>query len=157
MNDKNVTTIKEMQEECGQIISFSHFVPRQELCPEKRMLFYPNLPKIIGSNYLEDRVRSVHGNKGAPSACHVFGHTHFCWDAVLEGIRYVQAPLAYPRERKRGMNGGEDWLPFCIYSNGKISEKISPCYWSDYYSANPRTPHVTRLAPWVAKFYRQPL
>ncbi|CAK9164342.1 unnamed protein product [Ilex paraguariensis] len=81
----------------------------QELCPEKRMLFYPNLPKIIGSDFLEARIRSIHGLEGSASACHVFGHTHFCWDAVLDGIRYVQAPLAYPRERKRRMNGGCSW------------------------------------------------
>jgi hypothetical protein len=61
--------------------------PRQELCPEKRMLFYPNLPKIIGSDFLEVRIRSIHGSEGNASACHVFGHTHFCWDSVLDGIR----------------------------------------------------------------------
>ncbi|KAF5445295.1 hypothetical protein F2P56_034357 [Juglans regia] len=69
--------------------------------------------------------------------------------------RYVQAPLAYPRERKRRMNGGENWLPFCIFSDGKFADKLSPCYWSDYYSANPRTPHNIELAPWVARFYKQ--
>lgn len=62
-------------------------VHRPELCPEKRMLFYPKLPKIIGSDYLEDRIRSIHGFKETISACHVFGHTHFCWDHVLNGIR----------------------------------------------------------------------
>lgn len=69
--------------------------------------------------------------------------------------RYVQAPLAYPRERKRRMNGGENWLPFCIYSNGRFANKVTPCYWSDYYAANPRSPHITQLAPWVAKFYKR--
>ncbi|PKI75537.1 hypothetical protein CRG98_004073 [Punica granatum] len=146
--------IEDIKETCDQIITFSHFVPRQELCPEKRMLFYPNLPKIIGSDSLEARLRSIHGAHGNPSACHVFGHTHFCWDAILDGIRYVQAPLAYPRERKRRMNGGENWLPFCVYSNGGFAERLSPCYWSDYYSVNPREPHNTELAPWVARFYR---
>lgn len=53
------------------------------------MLFYPNLPKIIGSDFLETRVRSIHSVNGSNSACHVFGHTHFCWDAVLDGIRYA--------------------------------------------------------------------
>lgn len=54
------------------------------------MLFYPKLPKIIGSDSLEDRLRSIHGAEGRrdASACHVFGHTHFCWDAVVNGIRY---------------------------------------------------------------------
>ncbi|XP_034214956.1 uncharacterized protein LOC117627137 [Prunus dulcis] len=185
MNEKNQSVIKEIQNTCNQIITFSHFVPRsyilligfqfrQELCPEKRMLFYPKLPKIIGSDCLEFRIRSIHGVEGSPSACHVFGHTHFCWDSVLHGIslkvpnnvsgysqvndeqcRYVQAPLAYPRERKRRMNGGDKWLPFCIYSHGKFSDRLSPCYWSDYYSTNPRTPHNTQLAPWVARFYNQ--
>ncbi|KAJ6867754.1 hypothetical protein NC652_038831 [Populus alba x Populus x berolinensis] len=60
---------------------------KQELCPEKRMLFYPNLPKIIGSDFLEVRIRSIHGSEGNASACHVFGHTHFCWDSVLDGTR----------------------------------------------------------------------
>lgn len=153
MNNNNQTAISEIQRTSNQVISFSHFLPRQELCPEKRMLFYPNLPKIIGSDFLETRVRSIHGVEGSNSACHVFGHTHFCWDAVLDGIRYIQAPLAYPRERQRRMNGGEDWLPFCIYSGGQLTDPLSPCFWSDYYSANPRTPHVTQLAPWVAKYY----
>ncbi|CAM8937115.1 unnamed protein product [Rhodiola kirilowii] len=155
MNERNQALIKEIQKKCSQLITFSHFLPRQELCPEKRMLFYPNLHKIIGSDLLEVRIRSVIGTEGSPSACHVFGHTHFCWDAVLDGIRYVQAPLAYPRERKRRMNGGEDWLPFCVYSNGKFSERLNPCYWSDYYSINPRDPTNTQLAPWVARFYRR--
>ncbi|PIA35335.1 hypothetical protein AQUCO_03500019v1 [Aquilegia coerulea] len=153
MNEEIYEQIKEIQSVCRQIISFSHFLPRQELCPEKRMLFYPNLPKIIGSNYLENRIRSIHGDFGSKSACHLFGHTHFCWDAVLDGIRYVQAPLAYPKERKRRMNGGENWLPFCIYANGGLTGKLSPCYWSDYYSDNLREPENTELAPWVAKFY----
>ncbi|PIN24851.1 hypothetical protein CDL12_02432 [Handroanthus impetiginosus] len=153
LNDENWNTVEDILTRCSHIISFSHFVPRQELCPEKRMLFYPNLPKIIGSNYLETRVRAIHGAEGRSSACHVFGHTHFCWDAILDGVRYVQAPLAYPRERKRRMNGGEDWLPFCIYSSGNFAQRLSPCYWSEYYSVNPRTPDITQLAPWVARFY----
>lgn len=29
-----------------KVISFSHFVPRQELCPEKRLLWEPQLTKV---------------------------------------------------------------------------------------------------------------
>ncbi|KAJ7975496.1 Ser/Thr protein phosphatase family protein, expressed [Quillaja saponaria] len=140
LNDRSQNLLKEIQDTCHHTITFSHFVPRQELCPEKRMLFYPKLPKIIGSDCLEVRIRSIHGLEGKEdsSACHVFGHTHFCWDAMVDGIRYVQAPLAYPRERKRRMNGGENWLPFCLYADGKFTDRLSPCYWSDYYSVQPQ-------------------
>lgn len=60
--------------------------------------------------------------------------------------------MAYPRERKRRMNGGEDWLPFCLF-NGGFTDTLSPSYWSDYYSKNKRVPDNTELAPWVARFY----
>lgn len=155
MNFKQFEVIQEIQETSCQVITFSHFLPRSELCPEKRMLFYPNLPKVIGSDFLEVWLRKIHGPNGNPSACHVFGHTHFCWDSVLDGIRYIQAPLAYPRERKRRMNGGEEWLPFCIYDSctGGLQNESLPCYWSEYYRIQKREPQNTELAPWVSKFY----
>ena len=36
------------------VVSFSHFLPRIELLPEKRFLFLPTLPKVIGAILLED-------------------------------------------------------------------------------------------------------
>ncbi|KXZ54749.1 hypothetical protein GPECTOR_4g819 [Gonium pectorale] len=76
------------------LISFSHFLPLQSLLPEKRFLTYPNLAKAVGSTYLGERVRRL-----GPQL-HIFGHTHFAWDAVHQGVRYIQAPLAYPSERR---------------------------------------------------------
>lgn len=67
----------------------------QELLPEKRYLTYPPLAKAVGSVPLARRVSRL-----APD-CHVFGHSHFAWDAVLGPTRYVQAPLCYPSERSR--------------------------------------------------------
>uniref|UniRef100_A0ACD5TP12 Uncharacterized protein n=1 Tax=Avena sativa TaxID=4498 RepID=A0ACD5TP12_AVESA len=154
LNDKYNDAIEEVKKNSKELLTFSHFVPRQELCPEKRMLFYPNLPKLIGSDYLERRLRAIHNSAEAGAACHVFGHTHFCWDSVVDDIRYVQAPLAYPRERKRRMNGGEGWLPFCVYSDG-FNPEIYPAIWSDYYNKNRREPENTQLAPWVAHYFRK--
>ncbi|KAF8672397.1 hypothetical protein HU200_049604 [Digitaria exilis] len=151
LNDKNHDAIEEVKNSSKQILTFSHFVPRQELCPEKRMLYYPYLPKVIGSDFLEKRLRDIHCNRKDGSACHVFGHTHFCWDSVVDDIRYVQAPLAYPRERKRRMNS-EGWLPFCVYRDG-FNPEIYPALWSDYYNKNKREPENTQLAPWVARHF----
>ena len=75
------------------LVTFSHFVPHPSVVPEKRYLFVPALAKAVGSTFLERRVASLKPD------VHVFGHTHFGWDATLDGTRYVQACLAYPRER----------------------------------------------------------
>lgn len=106
----------------AHIITFSHFLPRLELCPEKRMLFYPNLPKAVGSDYIlrriqglaslgstsrgggdggDDETRRVAAAVGRREHVHVFGHTHFGWDHVIDGIRYIQAPVSYPSEWKQ--------------------------------------------------------
>ena len=116
------------EERNAEILSFSHFLPRLELCPEKRMLFYPNLPKAVGSDFILPRIEklaslgvqsgqgegleSPEGKKPKvqnPKAnnpalrkhVHIFGHTHFGWDQTLENIRYVQAPVSYPHEWKQ--------------------------------------------------------
>lgn len=67
----------------------------QELLPEKRLLRHPNLAKAVGSDPLASRLAALRPD------VHVFGHTHFSWDASLHGTRFVQWPLAYPSERAR--------------------------------------------------------
>jgi predicted phosphohydrolase len=97
----------------GPVISFSHFLPRPDLLPEKRLLFYPPLPKAAGSLLLGDRV-----GKLAPDL-HVFGHTHYAWAQELGGVRYVQACLAYPRER--------DERPFSVKCSDKSRDGRRSC------------------------------
>lgn len=41
------------------VVSFSHFLPRLELLPEKRFLFLPTLAKAVGSAFLGERVRAL--------------------------------------------------------------------------------------------------
>ncbi|KAJ8423701.1 hypothetical protein Cgig2_017694 [Carnegiea gigantea] len=88
MNDKQADIIEEIQIKCINLFTFSDFVPRlaRSMSREKDAL-YPNLPKMIGFDFLESRIRSRHGAKGSERACHVFGHTHFGWDANVDGIR----------------------------------------------------------------------
>ena len=137
-------------------ISFSHFVPRKELSPEKRYLFFPPLSKASGSKHLERRVAALR------SDVHVFGHTHFGWDATLDdGIRYIQAPLSYPEERRGRLGSvatGETFphadppTPLLVYDGSCTS--FPPRYdagWSNFYSYYPRRPDLSHmLAPYVA-------
>ena len=53
------------------LITFSHFVPKIDLTPEKRYLFWANLAKATGSIYLGKRIDELQ------PTCHCFGHTHF--------------------------------------------------------------------------------
>jgi len=75
----------------GITISFSHFVPRQELSIEKRFLMEPFLSRVSGSNALEAQIRRL------KPQLHLFGHTHIPIDLNVEGIRYIQWPLGYAR------------------------------------------------------------
>lgn len=56
---------------------FSHFCPRQELILEKRFTYDQHVPKISGSQFLEEQIRRIHPR------CHVFGHTHVGWDTSI--------------------------------------------------------------------------
>ena len=150
------------------VISFSHFLPRIELNPEKRFLYLPTLSKAVGSDYLKRRVAQLRPD------LHVFGHTHFGWDSTIDDVRYVQIPLCYPQEREQrarsisiGPNGGIAMGPVCVWSAEFAHETAdSPAaallplqrnaHWSAYYRQNPRTPENTaELSPWVATRYKR--
>jgi predicted phosphodiesterase len=77
------------------VITFSHFLPRPELLPKVAHLRFKGLPRVAGTEHLERQLRA------AGASVHVFGHTHIPWDETIDGVRYVQNPLAYPHERKR--------------------------------------------------------
>lgn len=79
----------------GPVISFSHFLPRRDLLPATENLKFKNLPKVAGCRALEDQIRRLR------SSVHVFGHSHINCDLVIDGVRYVQNALRYPRERAR--------------------------------------------------------
>lgn len=77
----------------GPIISFSHFIPRRDLLPPQNMLRFKALPLVAGSPVLEQQIRLLKPH------VHVFGHSHINYDKVIDGIRYVQNALLYPRDR----------------------------------------------------------
>ena len=135
------------------LLTFSHFLPRIELCPEKRFLRYPDLLKAVGSAPLGRRVAELQPD------VHIFGHTHFGWDATLDdGTRYIQAALATPEERRYRMKslaiGSIQRAPLKVY-DGELARFCPPNHaaWSSYYRTNPRTPDETFPAPWVLDHY----
>jgi hypothetical protein len=94
------------------VISFSHFLPRRDLLPAPERLKFKGLPQVAGCTALEGQIRRL------KSAVHVFGHSHILCDRVIDGIRYVQNPLRYPRERQRLPVAGR------VPENGLVSEVL---------------------------------
>ncbi len=79
------------------------------------------------------------------------------WDATVRGVRCVQAPFAYPRERAPGaQHGGERWLPLCVYDSaaGGLPAEHVPCFWGEYYRTHARDPANVAPAPWVLARYK---
>jgi len=75
------------------VISFSHFLPRRDLLPPTDQLRFKGLPSVAGCRSLEQQIRTMN------SRTHVFGHSHINCDKLIDGVRYVQNALRYPRER----------------------------------------------------------
>ena len=126
------------------VVSFSHFLPYQTLLPEKRWLFYPNLAKASGSDHLARRIEELKPD------CHVYGHTHFTQDHTMEGTRFVQWPLGYPKEMQRRRNGGQGWKPCLLWDVHEGESTRRSSYWSDFYRNNERKAHITTPAPYVS-------
>jgi predicted phosphodiesterase len=76
------------------VITFSHFVPRRDLLPDPDFLRFKGLYKVAICHELDKQIRRL----GA--SAHVFGHTHIACDRVIDGVRYVQNHLRYPKERQ---------------------------------------------------------
>eukprot|EP00958_Prasinococcus_capsulatus_P016658 scaffold1847_cov343-Prasinococcus_capsulatus_cf.AAC.18 len=90
---------------------------------------------------------------------HIFGHTHFGWDATIGKTRFVQAALSYPQERKSRWPsiaiGELETRPVQIFDGENFVEEL-PCRWSDFYKRTARNPSDTEnLAPYVASMYRR--
>jgi len=157
-NDGIEAEIMKMKEENVDVITFSHFLPRIELLPEKRYLFLPTLMEAVGSRFLGERVKRIKPD------LHIFGHTHINWDMTIDGTRYIQAALAYPNEwRTRPASlaigqlaSADDRQPLLVWDSKQgIVKHDYPTRWSDHYKAYPRVPELTHvLPPYTARLYK---
>src|SRR5215213_2565138 len=80
----------------GQVITFSHFIPRAELLPPKEYMRFSWLPDVSICAGLDAQIRKLN------STVHVCGHTHTTIDTVVDDVRYVQNAVRYPKERRTG-------------------------------------------------------
>lgn len=107
-----------LSKENDTIISYSHFLPRQELILKKKYLLEPNLTKVIGSFYLESQIRRL-----SPSL-HLFGHSHIPVSLTLDDIDYLQWPLGYTRESERQCEKIFNEGPLLVYDSVGRNNKI---------------------------------
>jgi len=75
------------------VITFSHFLPRADLLPPKEYLRIKWLGSVSVCAALDTQIREL------GSTVHVCGHTHTRVDHAIEGVRYVQNAVRYPKER----------------------------------------------------------
>lgn len=97
MLEMNSGRLKILESLCARhadlpIITFSHFVPRQDLLPPIERLRFKELIDVSISGNLDQQIRS------ANSSIHVFGHTHIPCNRTIDGVQYIQQPLGYPTE-----------------------------------------------------------
>ncbi|KAH7817971.1 putative Metallophosphoesterase [Monocercomonoides exilis] len=81
--------------DASPIISFSHMLPRRDLLPPRAELEHKFLAHVVGSTLLESQIKRL------GSTVHGFGHSHVNKDVVIDGVRYVQNAMGYPKERER--------------------------------------------------------
>jgi Calcineurin-like phosphoesterase len=98
----------------GPVISFSHFLPRRDLLPAVERLTFKGLPKVAGCAALDEQIRAL------KSRVHVFGHSHIHCDRVIDGVRYIQNALRYPRERAHLSRAGR------VLDHGLLSGILYP-------------------------------
>ncbi|CAM9297808.1 unnamed protein product [Chrysoparadoxa australica] len=147
LNDEFIAKLPDLKNSSVQpplVISLSHFLPRIELCPEKRYLKEPYLTKVIGSDPLERQVREI------GSDVHIFGHTHISIDMEVEGVRYLQWPLGSVGEQSRQTRQMKQEGPMLLYDSSEQGlAPIKPTMWGNYYRENERNPDEGASASWA--------
>ncbi|MDP6038817.1 MAG: metallophosphoesterase [Candidatus Latescibacteria bacterium] len=107
----------------GVAITFSHFLPRQELIfgsrnrvtkvkPSRRNP-HPefNFSRVAGTAALDRQLRAL------GSILHVYGHQHLNRWWEIDGVTYVSHCLGYQRERKVGIVCGLDEGPRLVWED----------------------------------------
>lgn len=103
------------------VISFSHFLPRQDLIFSQKPLSkqgtdpYPqfNFTRVAGTNILEKQIKKLN------SIIHVYGHLHRNRFRRSGNILYIAHILGSPKERKWAGIHDKNYFPKLIWSSNE--------------------------------------
>jgi Icc-related predicted phosphoesterase len=82
------------QSEREVIVSYSHFLPRIDVMPDRIPLEKRFIYPVLGSQALGEQVKVL------KPAVHVYGHSHVNRRVELDGTLYVNNAFAYPHETR---------------------------------------------------------
>lgn len=77
-----------------RVISFSHFLPRLDLMPERIPLEHRRVYPVLGSEALGRQVAQL------KPELHVYGHSHVNRSVALDGTHFVNNAFGNPRETR---------------------------------------------------------
>ncbi|WP_372424759.1 metallophosphoesterase [Salinarimonas chemoclinalis] len=75
-------------------LTFSHFLPRIDLIPERIPATWRFIDPVLGSRRMDEQVRALGGS------LHVYGHSHVNQHTERDGVTYVNNAFGYPREQR---------------------------------------------------------
>jgi predicted phosphodiesterase len=75
-----------------KIITFSHFLPRIDLMPDRIPSRHRKIYPVLGSTILDKQLRQW------GSSMHVYGHSHVNRHITVDGVTYINNAFGYPSE-----------------------------------------------------------
>jgi predicted phosphodiesterase len=76
----------------SKVITFSHFLPRIDLMPDRIPEKHRKLYPILGTDTLDIQIRQL----GA--SMHIYGHSHVNRHVTVDGVTYINNAFGYPSE-----------------------------------------------------------
>jgi predicted phosphodiesterase len=76
----------------ARTITFSHFLPRIDVMPDRIPEKFRRLYPILGSSKIDAQIRRL------GSEMHIYGHSHVNRHVVIDGITYINNAFGYPSE-----------------------------------------------------------
>jgi len=75
-----------------QVVTFSHFLPRIDLMPQRIPDKHRKIYPVLGTSVLESQLRAL------GSSVHVYGHSHVNRRVTIDGVTYINNAFGYPSE-----------------------------------------------------------